>query len=229
MIQPITQEPVWNARLSRLPVWIPPSSPILFISPHPDDEVLAAGGFLATQRSRGIEITVVSVTDGENAYGHCDRLGAIRVQEQVAALARLGIQRDKIMRLGFVDSDVQASEGLLIEYLLPLVDASMHLVAPWRGDFHPDHQACGRAAEVVAERTGARLSSYFFWTWHRAEVNIIDALNLSRFPLDDELLTAKTEALAFHCSQLVRASGDPILPECLLAPARRSFEVFAIS
>ena len=229
MIQPITQEPVWNARLARLPLWSPPSTRILFVSPHPDDEVLAAGGFLAAQRSKGIEITVVSVTDGENAYGHCDRLGAIRVQEQIAALARLGIQRDKIVRLGLVDSGVEASQALLIERLLPLVDASTHLVAPWHGDFHPDHQACGRAAEVVAERTGARLSSYFFWTWHRAPVEIIDRLNLSRFLLDDGLLAAKTEALAFHCSQLIRVSGDPILPECLLAPARRPFEVFATS
>jgi LmbE family N-acetylglucosaminyl deacetylase len=229
MIQPITPEPSWNAKLSRLPVWHPPTGRIVFVSPHPDDEVLAAGGFLAAQRSKGVDITVVAVTDGENAYGRCDRLGAIRVLEQAAALARLGIPCEKIVRLRLIDSAVQASETLLTQSLLSFVDADTHLVAPWSGDFHPDHEACGRAAETVAKRTGARLSSYFFWTWHRAEVNAIEQLHLSLFLLDDELLAAKTEALAFHCSQLIRECGDPILPECLLAPARRPFEVFATS
>jgi LmbE family N-acetylglucosaminyl deacetylase len=131
--------------------------------------------------------------------------------------------------LGLVDSGVQGKEAPLIESLLSLVDGHTHLVAPWRGDFHPDHEACGRVAEVVAERTGAQLTSYFFWTWHRAHIQVIDQLNLSQFLLDESVLRVKTEALAFHRSQLVRTSGDPILPEHLLGPARRPFEVFATS
>jgi LmbE family N-acetylglucosaminyl deacetylase len=229
MICPVTQESAWQAKLSRLPLWDPPTGRVVFVSPHPDDETLAAGGFLAVQRSKGIEITVVSVTDGENAYGPCDSLGAIRAQEQICALARLGIPSHNIVRLSLVDSGVQGNEAPLIESLLSLVDGHTHLVAPWKGDFHPDHEACGRVAEVVAERTGARLTSYFFWTWHRAHIQVIDQLNLSRFPLDEGVLSAKTEALAFHRSQLIRTSDDPILPEYLLAPARRSFEIFATS
>ena len=110
MIYPVTHESAWQARLSHLPLWNPPTGRIVFVSPHPDDETLAAGGFLAMQRSKGVEITVVSVTDGENAYGPCDCLGAIRVQEQISALARLGIPSDKIVRLSLVDSGVKETK-----------------------------------------------------------------------------------------------------------------------
>ena len=170
---------------------------------------------------------MVAVTDGERAYGYDPDLGNIRESEQRAALARLGVSAENIIRLRLPDSDVASHEARLVDELLPLVTKDTHLVAPWRGDFHPDHEACGRAAEWVANRAGATLTSYLFWTWHRGTTATLKELALRSFPLNHRQLQSKWEALQFHRSQLTHESGEPILSDNLLAPARRPFEVFA--
>jgi len=50
-----------------------------------------------------------------------------------------------------------------------------------------------------------------------------------RFPLDEEGLRTKGIALSQHRSQLIRTGEEPILPERLLGPARRPFEVFTFA
>ena len=197
---------------------------MLVIAPHPDEETLGAGGLIARQRMRGSDVVVAAVTDGENCYADRVGIGEIRCLEQEGALKRLGVERDKIVRLRLPDSAVS-----LVERLMPLVSSDTHVVAPWPGDFHPDHEACGRAATEVASRAGACLIFYFFWTWHRGTTQLIGDLSLRSLPLDFQALRAKTEALLHHRSQLVRDSGDPILPDLLLGPARRPNEVFLVA
>lgn len=221
----------WKHALSGLPVWGAPSVPLLVVSPHPDDETLGCGGLIAAERRRGAQVLVAAVTDGEHAYPGEEggpALAATRRLEQQQALARLGVAPESILRFGLTDSDVAAKEPELVERLIEHLTPDSCLVAPWEGDFHPDHQACGRAAAEAAGRTGARLISYFFWTWHRGTPQTIAGLPLASFPLDEELLRAKTEALACHRSQLERVGGGPVLPPELLGPAQRPFEVFLV-
>jgi LmbE family N-acetylglucosaminyl deacetylase len=229
MIVPLVLEDEWLAALEDLPVWAPSPMPLVVLAPHPDDETLGAGGFIAAQSHHGRDVVVVAATDGESAYGYDPNLGKVRESEQTNALARLGVPAENIVRLRLPDSDVASHETRLIDHLLPFVTKDTHLVAPWRGDFHPDHEACGRAAAWVANRTGARLTLYFFWTWHRGTTATLDALSLRSFPLNPHHLRSKSEALGCHRSQLTHESGEPILPDNLLAPARRPFEVFCIS
>jgi LmbE family N-acetylglucosaminyl deacetylase len=229
MIVPLVLEHEWLAALEDLTVWVPPPTDVLVLAPHPDDETLGAGGLLAAQCLQGTDVLVVAVTDGESAYGYDLNLGRIRESEQREALGRLGVPPKNIVRLRLPDSDVASYETQLVERLLPLVTKDTHIVAPWRGDFHPDHEACGRAAEYVAHRAGATLTSYFFWTWHRGTTESIDKLGLRSFPLDQRHLQSKSDALQCHRSQLTHDSGEPILPDNLLAPARRPFEVFCTS
>ena len=226
MIVSRVDEAAWNSLLTALPAWQPPAGPVLVVAPHPDDETLGAGGFIASERLHGVDIAVAAVTDGENAYPDSPGLGALRASEQARALARLGVAADKITRFHLPDSSVATCEQELAEQLLPLVSAATHILAPWRGDFHPDHEACARAAEQVASQTGARLTFYFFWTWHRGTPTLLEGLPLRSFALNPDLLLAKRDALLCHQSQLEHSSGEPILPESLLAPARRPFEVF---
>lgn len=221
----------WLRALGELPPWTVPDRPMLVVSPHPDDETLGCGGLIATARRRGTRVLVVAVTDGENAYpgeeggpGLADR----RRKEQAAALLRLEVGATQIVRLGLTDSSVGAHEAELTERLTQLSTAETVIVAPWEGDFHPDHEACGRAALTASQRTGAQVVSYFFWSWHRGTTELLRAMPLSELRLDEQTLQAKTEALECHRSQLTRALGPPILPAELLGPARRHFEVFWI-
>lgn len=230
MIVPLVSEEEWLLRLATLPVWssqtVVAEGPVLIVSPHPDDETLGAGGLIAHLRSTGIEVIVAAVTDGENAYGESSVLGQIRSKEQTAALACLGVDEANIYRFQIPDSDVASHESILAKLLEPLIEHSRHVVSPWIHDFHPDHESCGRVVERLAAKYEVQITFYVFWTWHRGSITLIDGLPFVRFPLSPRLVEAKQRALACHSSQLFRKSGDPILPERLLAPVYRNFETY---
>ncbi len=216
-------------RFSDVPSFNVPTGPVLVLAPHPDDETLGAGALIATLTARGVPVMVVAATDGENAYDTSaterEALGVIREREQKEALAELGVDAAAIKRLRLTDSGLPAQERELTDRLLKLAEPGMTLLAPWDGDFHPDHLACARAAAAVAKAKGLPLISYFFWTWHRGWPELLDGLDVRRFDPDPGAIAAKASALQHHRSQLERPDGEPILPERLLAPAHWPFEV----
>lgn len=222
-IQPLVSEQHWLSVLAKANVWIPPRKPALIISPHPDDETLGAGGLIAWQAKAGLTVTVAAVTDGEAAYANSPGLAQIRRSEQEQAVKALG-ERVSIVRFGIPDSAVAAHEAELETHLRPMIDRSTLVIAPWRNDWHPDHEACARVAEKLCHESGAELISYVFWTWHRRTPETFDGVAIRRLDLSAELASSKRAALACHMSQL--HGEDPILPPLLLAPAFRSFETY---
>ena len=226
MITPLVSESDWISFLQHRRTCEAFGSLVLVVVPHPDDETLSTGGLIAALRTRGTDVLIVAVTDGENAYENSSELGVRRQAEQAAARSVLGVNQENTIRLGLPDSDVAAHEQELVDRLLQLVSADTHILAPWVGDFHPDHEACGRAAATVAHLTGARITFYFFWMWHRGTLLSLEGDKLSIFPLDQALMQKKARALQCHESQLNHPSGEPILRQRILAPARRPFEVF---
>ena len=226
MVIPKIGEELWLPRITGLPQWLPDIHHALIVSPHPDDETLGAGGLISSLRGRGAQVSVVAVTDGEHAYEDMPDLGPARQAEQTLALSRLGVGVDSIHRLRLPDSGLGKVEDELASALTGLISEGMHIVAPWPNDFHPDHEACGRAALAIAKLKRVPISFYFFWTWHRGELGTLDGLQLTSLPLSDRDRTAKLDALSCHRSQLEHADGCPILPEYLLAPVHRPFEVF---
>jgi LmbE family N-acetylglucosaminyl deacetylase len=225
-IVPLTREEDWSARLAGLSPWAPPLVPTLILAPHPDDETLGAGGLISRLRGSGVPVTVIAVTDGENAYEAAENLAATRVTEQAEALRRLGVPERQILRFRLPDRSVSDCEEQLVTLLLDLVKPGMHIVAPWQHDFHPDHEATGRAAKRVAEIRDVPLTSYLFWAWHRGTPELFDEFTLHQLPLTQDELETKLHALDAHASQFEHASGEPILSPELLLPARRAFEVY---
>jgi LmbE family N-acetylglucosaminyl deacetylase len=224
---PATTERTWIDSLQALPDWMPEPRSTVVIVPHPDDETLAAGGLIATQRSLQIPVTL-AVTDGEAAYPDVPDLGNTRRVEQARAAEALGVARDSVIRLGLRDSAVAKYESALADRIESCIGADTLLVAPWPHDPHPDHEACGRAAATAARRTGEPLIFYFFWTWHRFSPESLNGLPLRRLALSADARSRRARALTCHRSQLHRDKGPPILPDIFLAPARRPFETFAI-
>ncbi len=94
------------------------------------------------------------------------------------------------------------------------------VVAPWRHDGHPDHEAAGVAAAAAARRTGADLWEYPVWFWHWATPEQAPWPDLRRFLLTGSVVEAKARAVAAHASQvrpLSGADGDQeVLPAGLL-------------
>ncbi len=226
-ITPLCSEDHWLAALESISSWHPPNIPTVVLAPHPDDETLSAGGLIAMQRRRGVPVTVVAVTNGELACGDRD-LGARRRDEQEAALRELGVASSEIVRLNLPDGRVKLSETVLEDFVRPLIEPPVLLLASWSLDPHPDHQACGRVAERLARSSGVTLASYLFWTWHRTAVASLMSYPLHRLELELKDRTARAAALAQYKSQVQGPSGVPILSSTLLAPAQRPFETFII-
>ncbi len=95
---------------------------VLILAPHPDDEVLASGGVIATALAseRAPEVRVVVVTNGEaslsaalaNGYNpvsprSAQRLAAARLQESLRALTALGLRPEQVQFWGFPDGGLE--------------------------------------------------------------------------------------------------------------------------
>jgi LmbE family N-acetylglucosaminyl deacetylase len=228
MVRSITGENEWLSALRCVPRWRPEIRRAVVVSPHPDDEILGAGGILADLCRKNVPVTLVAVTDGEAAYPGKSGLGPVRQLEQENALGRIGLSNVDIKRLGIPDGDVARYEDRLVGQLQEILSPETLLFAPWRLDPHPDHEACGRAAARAAQTSPNMLASYLFWTWHRLPPDVLMRTKPKCFDLDPELSRKKALALASYRSQLEWKEGEPILPESLLAPARRPFETFII-
>lgn len=228
-IVPLTPESEWLSRLTDLPPWEPPLVSTLIVAPHPDDETLSVGGMIARLRLQNIPVTVAAVSDGEKAYSSAHGLGKLREREQNEALARLGVERHRVHRFKLPDRELADWEDSLEGSLSVLASPGMHIVAPWPRDFHPDHEACGRAAERVASKFRLELTFYLFWTWHRGVPGMLDGLSIVSLRLTEEERRTKLFALEAHQSQFSQPDGAPILSLELLRPAERKFEVYLIS
>lgn len=205
---------------------------VVVVAPHPDDEVLGAGGLLALAAARGLPVLVVGVTDGEASHPGSSvvtpaALVARRREERLVALGRLGIEPAVIVRCGLPDGAVADHVATLTVLLRRLVRPGDLLVGPLGVDGHPDHDACGAATAAVG---GTRRASYAVWLWHWASPTDWPALRPGavRLELPGWVRRAKDAAVAAFTSQIEPWSPDPadapVLPDAVLRRLTRSFE-----
>ncbi|WP_375478039.1 PIG-L family deacetylase [uncultured Jatrophihabitans sp.] len=240
-LAPGTPARAWDALVDAAAELAAPSAGdrVVVLAAHPDDETLGAGGLLASCARRGVDVAVVVATDGEASHPRSTthrpaELAAIRRREVTAAVALLA-PRAQLSFLGLPDGGLDAARGALRARLDDLAAGASHLVSPWFGDRHPDHDAVGAAAAHVAERHGARHWQYPIWFWHWASPGR-DELPLGRLrglALAEDDLRAKRAAIEQHVSQhspLSPLPGDEaILPAPLLAHFDRDREVFVVA
>lgn len=198
---------------------------IVVLAAHPDDETLGAGALAAAAAARGVRVELMVLTDGEGSHPDSptwtrEDLAGRRRDEARAAADALGAGVDLTL-LGLPDGGLAGSReesvtGALVERLGDARDVL--LLAPWRGDGHPDHEAAGRAAAAAAVRTGARLLEYPVWFWHWASPHQAPWQRMLAIGYDEETSARKAQAVAAHRSQVQPLSGAPG-DEVLLAPA----------
>lgn len=192
------------------------------------------GGLIARQRSAGVEVCVLAVTDGDAAYDPHgdDGLARTRRAEQISALEVLGLAVEQadtpaIVRLGLPDGKVTGLEASLAGSILSHIDQDCLVVAPWRKDCHPDHEAVGRAARSAAAAAGATLVSSMFWAWHYRSAESFAAADVLELAMSPQEQADKRAAIACHDSQFAAWKGsDPILNDELLTPALWPSEYF---
>lgn len=226
---PGTAEEAWEAceDLRRLPIWTPGlavSGRVVVVAPHPDDEILGAGGTLALLAAAGSEIVLVAVTDGEASHpGRRQELRSRRPGESAAAARILGTKPIETHRLGHADGGID-EDRLLVE-LAELVRPDDLLLAPWWRDGHPDHDLVGKASLAVGRRRNADMLAYLVWTWQWAtpqgDVPWADAC---RVELGAQIAARKRTAVRCFTTQI--AGPDPVLAPYVLRRLTRSFETF---
>ena len=204
----------WRSRLESLP-WSPPTDPggrVLVLSAHPDDEVLAIGGWLAGQVDR--EVVFVTATDGEASHPDSptvspDELRARRPGELVRALEVLGFTDPDVRRLELPDGGLGKASSQLRTSLGSLVDGADLVLAPFAADGHPDHEAVGEAAvELCGDHTP--LWQFPIWTWAWTEPADQPWLGrLHRLDCSATGRVRKRRALGAFQTQLEPLSEDP--------------------
>ena len=217
----ILVEPTW---VGRPPA---PGETLLVLAPHPDDEVLGAAGLMRWCASLGLPIEILAVTDGERSHARSaritpDDLRERRAMERTAALEVLGLTPD-VSRLELPDGEVSAHEHALTLAIADRAGPTTTLIAPWRSDGHPDHEAVGRAAWIAAERTGARLWEIPIWAKVHGTVRPDASPARSHLVLDDATRANKAEAVRCFTTQLV-----PLGPHPLDGPVVHPHEVAAL-
>ena len=192
-----------------------PARRTVVVCPHPDDEALATGGLIARQVARGVAVVIVAVTDGGAAFSRTPdpALAAVRRGEQKEALRRLGHDPAQPVRLGLPDGSVGRHERALGDALTELVAPGDLLVAPSSQDWHPDHEACGRAASLAAATLGCDLLGSLFWAHHHPG-RITPGAVLGVLSLREDECKRRLASVLAHRSQL--SPGIPVVaPEHL--------------
>lgn len=239
-----TPETTWRAWGRRFPALdLTACTRAVVVAPHPDDEVLGVGGLLARLAAAGVPVEVVAVTDGDASHPGSPTLGptalaAARRTESVAALRALGVPA-RTTRLGLPDGAVAAHEDAVAEavtaVLGPAAGAGTWVLATWRGDGHPDHEATGRAAHRAATAAGARLLEFPVWTWHwsHPEDPRVPWDRLRAVALSAAGLAAKQAAVACFRTQVAALSPHPadapVLPAAVLARLLRTWEAVLVA
>jgi LmbE family N-acetylglucosaminyl deacetylase len=195
---------------------------LVLVAPHPDDETLGFGATAAMLRSRGVDVQVVSASDGGGAVPGLSRVERARLEgarraELHRAAEILGLSAPICLELP--DGELSHHEAELTDHLTGLLAAGPQgtwCAATWRGDGHPDHEAVGRASAAAAERTGAALLEYPVWMWHWAapDDDAVPWHRMSRVPLDAAAIERKKRAAKVFRTQLTpqQPGAEEVLP-----------------
>jgi LmbE family N-acetylglucosaminyl deacetylase len=221
-------ERAWTQQLIRRSDWSPAEGPLLVVAPHPDDEIMGAGGLIHTWAGMGRSVTVLSVTDGEAALPARANLDRIRREELKEALRKLCATHVSVVRLGIPDGRVAEFQNKLRNAILSLIEPAMTMIAPYERDGHPDNDVVGSVCCDIARSRDIPLARYPILTWHRADPAEFREVSWGKFPLDSEARRAKTHALQCFMSRLQPDRREPVAPRHMLSYFQRSYEAFLL-
>lgn len=144
---------------------------ILVFSPHPDDETVAAGGYLYMADQAGAVVHIVLVTDG-NKRG----LEKKRYREFHKATAILGIEKKQLEIWGYHDGALKkADKSLNRQVRKAILEFQPDVILyPHPLDHHSDHAKLGSVMErelCSLSQTGLKYRSYrylvHYWLYPR--------------------------------------------------------------
>jgi LmbE family N-acetylglucosaminyl deacetylase len=137
---------------------LPPGARVLFLLPHPDDEILSAGGVISELVQRKCQLTFVYLTNGENFEWAAEeesqdlllspqeyiKFGYERQKETESALKILGVAEPRVIFLGYPDGKLSSLLRENWSYQNPLFCRQLNSSStPYSNSFNPQATFCG--------------------------------------------------------------------------------------
>jgi LmbE family N-acetylglucosaminyl deacetylase len=136
---------------------------LMCVVAHPDDECVAFGGALALAAERGVETSVVCLTDGQAATYRGDsksalELGAIRRAEFAESCRLLGVSRQELLEYQDAQLEFESLSELAGKLVQRMRTFKPQVVVTFGCDgglnTHPDHMAVSAATTAAFHWAG---------------------------------------------------------------------------
>jgi N-acetylglucosamine malate deacetylase 1 len=206
---------------------------ILVFSPHPDDETIGVGGYIARSIAVGADVRIVLVTDGDYHNN-----GPVRYAEFKKATQILGVPDSNLVFLGLPDSKLDKMDKTsLAAALKSQIDQYNpdFVICPFIKDGNPDHSMIGKAVESILKVDPNKRIVYEYLVHYRLiwprprgfepDIHLSPPQNLvtpdvrwETFPLSLAEENVKSEAIRTYQSQ----NGNLYLKGLLLSSIRRN-------
>ena len=190
---------------------------ILVFSPHPDDETIAVGGYIAQATEAGADVRIVLVTDGD--YHHNEQ---VRYSEFKKATQILGVPDSNLVFMGFPDGKLKTFDNSILSAALKTQIEQYNpdiVICPSIKDENPDHATIGKAVEEILkadpqQRTVYEYLIHYKYIWPRPRelapqihlsppMHVLNAdSSWESFPLSKTDENLKSEAIHAYRSQL---------------------------
>jgi LmbE family N-acetylglucosaminyl deacetylase len=126
----------------------------LIIAPHPDDEVLGAGGVIKKFSKEGHEVYVLVITRGSPKYYSDEKIQNVR-KEALAANEILGVKQTAFLDFHAPELDITSNAEISKAISECISNWKItDLFIPHRGDIHNDHRKVFEASLVAARPVG---------------------------------------------------------------------------
>ena len=221
----------------------------LVFAPHPDDETLGCGGFIALKRDQKVQVDVVILTDGSACFGPmqstvAQALADLREREAVRAMALLGVPKAQIHFLKQPDNQLsslkESDRHTLLEQLIDLLERlrPQEVLVPHQLDNTPDHETTFSLVHSALKDSSLRpvVLQYPIWRfWSGSLLNISslpasELLGLRRLDISGVL---ERKRKAFTCYESQYLAVNPFnthgaLPRKFWEAFELKYEVFFV-
>jgi N-acetylglucosamine malate deacetylase 1 len=236
LLYPMNVPPVMaQSAVESLPNAVMPQSgqKVLIFSPHPDDETIGVGGYIAQSIANGAEVEIVLVTNGDFHGNEQVRYAEFRKATQI-----LGVRESNLIFLGFPDRRLNKIDpNTLLSTLTTQIDQYNPdiLIYPNTRDANSDHSTIGKVVEEILKADPRKMIDYEYLVhykhiWPRPR-EFAPKLDLSppdrlinvdtsweKITLSQKVENLKSEAIRAYDSQL----DNPWLNGLLLSSIRRN-------
>jgi LmbE family N-acetylglucosaminyl deacetylase len=190
---------------------------VLVFSPHPDDESIGVGGYIAQSIENGADVEIVLVTNGDFHGNEQERYTEFKNATKI-----LGVPESNLVFLGFPDGQLDKLDPSVlctafqtqIEQFNPDI-----IIYPDVNDANRDHAAIGRAMQEVLKTEPNQITNYeylvhFSYIWPRPREyapnldltppeQLVNGDNIwEKVPLSPTIENIKSEAVHTYRSQL---------------------------